>query len=85
MSSNIVSLLRPVGAEFEATFGPHPGSTWPVWVRVRYRVVGHARSCRFPGDEAGVPCEQVVEIAREEVSVFAEGQAIWLACQAQGE
>ena len=74
MSSDIP--LRPIGSEFEATFAPHLGSTWPMRIRVRYRVVGHARSCRFLGDEAGAPCEQVEEIAREEVSVFANERVL---------
>ena len=75
LTSSDASPLRPVGAEFEATFEPHPGGTWPVRVKVRYRVVGHARSCRFPGDEVGVMCEEAEEIAREEIPVFAEGRA----------
>lgn len=67
--------LRPVGTELETVYPPSPGSTWPAWVKVRYRVVGYARSCRFLGDEAGVPCEEVEEIAREEIPVFADGRA----------
>ena len=88
MSSD-ASPLRPIGAEFEATFAPHLGGTWPVRVTVRYRVVGHARSCRFMGDEIGVLCEQVEAIVVKEIPVFAEGRAsarldfsdLWLACQ----
>ena len=74
MSSD-ASPLRPIGAEFEATLEPHPGGTWPVRVRVRYRVVSHTYACRFMGDKVGVPCEEVEEIAREEIPVFAEGRA----------
>lgn len=69
------SPLHPIGTELEIVYPPFPGSTWPAWVKVRYRVVGYARSCCFPGDEVGVPCEEIEEIAREKIPVFADGRA----------
>ena len=58
---------RPVGTVIEVVSPPSLVSANPHPIRVTYRIVGHSRVTRFPGDTVGEPAETLEPIDYEEL------------------